>query len=118
LAIIATALSIVGILAAAAVYLQGRANRRAVEQPVLAQAWYYDAAVSAFMGGPGRALANLAARFDATVIDGAVNGVARIVSGSGTVLRRLQTGFVRSYAVGVALGAFVLMGYFFLARAS
>jgi NADH-quinone oxidoreductase subunit L len=63
-------------------------------------------------------LFDLAALFDRVVIDGAVNGVAQLVRGSGFVLRRVQSGFVRSYALGVALGAFVLMGYFFLARAS
>ena len=66
----------------------------------------------------GRKLFDLAALFDRVVIDGAVNGVAHIIRSSGFVLRRVQTGFVRSYALGVALGAFVLMGYFFLARAS
>jgi len=109
---------VVGIFAAAAVYLKGRADRQVIEQPVLAHGWYYDEGVTAFMGGPGRRLFDLAALFDRTIIDGAVNGVARFVRGSGWVLRRVQSGFVRSYAVGVALGAFVLMGYFFLARAS
>ena len=70
--------------------------------------------------GPGRVheLIALGAMFDRVVIDGAVNGVANLVRSSGAVLRRVQTGFVRSYAVGVALGAFLLMGYFFLVRAS
>jgi NADH-quinone oxidoreductase subunit L len=85
---------------------------------VLARGWFYDELVSRFMGGPGRKLFDLGAFFDRVVVDGAVNGVATVVRGSGTVLRRVQTGFVRSYALGVALGAFLLMGYFFLARAS
>jgi NADH-quinone oxidoreductase subunit L len=118
LAVIATALALVGIFFAAAVYLRDKANRSAIEQPVLARGWYYDEAVSRFMGGPGRRLFDLATMFDRVVIDGAVNGVASLVRGSGLVLRRAQSGFVRSYALGVALGAFVLMGYFFLARAS
>ena len=36
---------------------------------------------------------------DAGLIDGAVNGVGAVVSGSSSVLRRLQTGSVRTYAV-------------------
>jgi NADH-quinone oxidoreductase subunit L len=118
LAIIATAGAVVGIAAAFAVYLKRKADPKAIEQPVFAHGWYYDESVSRFMGGPGRRLFDLGALFDRVVIDGAVNGVASLVRGSGTVLRRVQTGFVRSYAVGVALGAFLLMGYFFLVRAS
>jgi NADH-quinone oxidoreductase subunit L len=118
LAVIATAGAVIGILVAAAVYLRGKANRSAIEQPVLAHGWYYDEGVTQFMGGPGRRLFDLAALFDRVVVDGAVNGVAQLIRGSGFVLRRVQSGFVRSYALGVALGAFVLMGYFFVARAS
>jgi NADH-quinone oxidoreductase subunit L len=118
LAIIATAGAVIGIAAAFAVYLKRKADARTIEQPVFAHGWYYDEAVTRFMGGPGRKLFDLGALFDRVVIDGAVNGVASLVRGSGTVLRRVQTGFVRSYALGVALGAFLLMGYFFLVRAS
>jgi NADH-quinone oxidoreductase subunit L len=118
LAIVATIGAVAGILVSRAIYLQRRSDPRTVEQPVFAHGWYYDELVTRFMGGPGRKLFDLAALFDRVVIDGAVNGVARLVTGGGTALRRVQSGFVRSYAVGVALGAFLLMGYFFLVRAS
>jgi NADH-quinone oxidoreductase subunit L len=118
LAIIATAGAFLGIAVSYAVYLKRTSDPRVIEQPVLAHGWYYDELVTRFMGGPGRKLFELGALFDRVVIDGAVNGVATVVRSSGTMLRRVQTGFVRSYAVGVALGAFLLMGYFFLARAS
>jgi NADH:ubiquinone oxidoreductase subunit 5 (subunit L)/multisubunit Na+/H+ antiporter MnhA subunit len=118
LAIVAIAGAVLGILAARAVYLNRKADPRTIEQPVFANGWYYDQAVTRFMGGPGRRIFDITALFDRAVVDGAVNGVANFVRASGTVLRRVQTGFVRSYAVGVALGAFVLMGYFFLVRAS
>jgi NADH-quinone oxidoreductase subunit L len=49
---------------------------------------------------------------DAAVIDGAVNGVGAAVSGSSTVLRRLQTGSVRTYAAGVFVGAVLIVGYY------
>jgi NADH-quinone oxidoreductase subunit L len=118
LAIIATGGAFLGIGASYLVYLKGKVDPRVVEQPVLAHGWFYDELVTRFMGGPGRKMFDLGALFDRVVIDGAVNGVATVVRTSGTVLRRVQTGFVRSYALGVALGAFLLMGYFFLARAS
>jgi NADH-quinone oxidoreductase subunit L len=118
LAIVAIVGSAAGIVASYRVYLRGRVDPREIERPLFAHAWYYDQEVSRFMGGPGRRLFDLFALFDRVVIDGAVNGVATIVRSSASVLRRVQSGFVRSYAVGVAIGAFVLMGYFFLARAS
>jgi NADH-quinone oxidoreductase subunit L len=45
---------------------------------------------------------------DAGMIDGAVNGVGRRSAGAGSVLRRLQSGNLRSYAAWVALGALVV----------
>jgi NADH-quinone oxidoreductase subunit L len=47
-----------------------------------------------------------------TVIDGAVNGVAGVVRGGGKGLRVLQSGYVRSYALGVAVGVVGLLAYF------
>jgi NADH-quinone oxidoreductase subunit L len=82
-----------------------------LEPEVLRQGWWYDAAVSAFMNGPGRAVATFSALFDNRVIDGAVNGVAAGVRYGGSQLRRLQTGYVRNYALGIAAGAAVLLGY-------
>jgi NADH-quinone oxidoreductase subunit L len=39
-----------------------------------------------------------------------VNGVAGLLRLGASQLRRLQTGYVRNYALGVAVGAFVLVG--------
>lgn len=50
--------------------------------------------------------------FDVQVIDGAVNGAASIVGGSADVLRRLQTGSVRTYAGSVFLGVVMILGYY------
>jgi NADH-quinone oxidoreductase subunit L len=99
-----------GILAAAAVYLWRRLQP--VEPKVLAHAWYYDEAVGAFVGGPGEAGFEGVAAFDRTVVDGAVNGIGASVRGGGGLLRRLQPGFVRSYALGVTAGVVVVLGYF------
>jgi len=37
-----------------------------------------------------------------------VSGVARAVAGTGELVRRLQNGYVRSYALTMALGVVVL----------
>lgn len=110
LAAVAVLAALLGIGLAARIYLQGR--MRPVEPAILAEGWRYDSTISAFMGGPGRAGFQATADFDATVIDGAVNGVAHAVSGSGRGLRVLQSGYVRSYALGVAVGVVALLGYF------
>jgi NADH-quinone oxidoreductase subunit L len=113
LAIIAIAAAVIGIAAAALVYLRRRV--RAVEPAVLAHAWYYDESITRFVGGPGTKGFGAVAWFDAHIIDGAVNGVATIVRTSGRGLRRVQSGFVRSYALGISAGVVVVLGYF-LAR--
>jgi NADH-quinone oxidoreductase subunit L len=110
LAVAALAAALVGIALAARVYLQKRT--KAVEPKVLAEAWYYDSTITAFMGGPGRQGFEAVSTFDAEIVDGAVNGVGAAVRGSGRGLRVLQTGFVRSYALGVAIGVVGLLAYF------
>jgi NADH-quinone oxidoreductase subunit L len=50
--------------------------------------------------------------FDVGVIDGAVNGLGRVMSMLGGVLRYLQPGFVRSYAAIILLGALAVVAYF------
>jgi NADH-quinone oxidoreductase subunit L len=110
LAVVATLASLAGIALAVRVYLQKRIAP--VEPEILAEGWRYDSAIAAFMGGPGEQAFEAVAAFDATVIDGAVNGVASAVRGGGKGLRLVQTGFVRSYALGVAVGVVALLAYF------
>lgn len=50
--------------------------------------------------------------FDVGFVDGMVNGAGQFVSDLGGLLRRLQVGFVRSYAAFILLGALVVIGYF------
>jgi NADH-quinone oxidoreductase subunit L len=49
---------------------------------------------------------------DAGLIDGAVNGVGMVVSGSSSVLRRMQTGSVRTYAFALLAGVVAMLGYY------
>ena len=50
--------------------------------------------------------------FDLGIIDGIVNGMGAFMAELGNVLRRVQVGFVRSYAAFILLGALVVIGYF------
>ena len=79
-----------------------------IELKVLAQGWYYDSSIAAFMGGPGRKAFDAVAWFDKNIIDGAVNGVASVVRVSSDRSRVVQTGYVRNYALGLTFGALVI----------
>ena len=58
---------------------------------------------------PGQALTATLVKTDEAVIDGAVRGVGRMALGSGSLLRGLQNGFVRSYAALILIGAALLI---------
>ena len=63
---------------------------------------------SAFMR-PGQALTATLVATDELVVDGTVRGVGSIAMGSGSALRGLQNGFVRSYAALILVGAVALV---------
>jgi NADH-quinone oxidoreductase subunit L len=58
---------------------------------------------------PGQALTSALVKVDDSVVDGAVRGVGKMALGSGSALRKTQTGFVRSYAVLILIGAAALI---------
>jgi NADH-quinone oxidoreductase subunit L len=82
-----------------------------LEPAILQKAWGYDAAVASVVGGPGEAAANGLAAFDKGIIDGAVNGAGTLVQEGGGRLRKLQTGYVRNYALGLAGGVVLLLAW-------
>ena len=58
---------------------------------------------------PGQALTSALVKVDQSVVDGAVHGMGKMALSSGSVLRKSQTGFVRSYAVLILIGAAALI---------
>ncbi len=50
--------------------------------------------------------------FDTRIVDGVVNGIGRVVKDLGGALRRIQTGRVQNYALGIAIGLLVMAGSF------
>ncbi len=114
LAAVAVVVAVVGILIARRLYLRDpvaleTGEHPSVEPELLRRAWGVDGAFSAFFGGPGRRLALAAAAFDRSVIDGAVRGTASVVQRTGQRSRVIQSGLVRRYALGIVVGAVVLM---------
>jgi NADH-quinone oxidoreductase subunit L len=58
---------------------------------------------------PGQAITSALVKIDQNIIDGAVHGIGKMALGSGSFLRKSQTGFVRSYAVLILIGAAALI---------
>jgi NADH-quinone oxidoreductase subunit L len=105
----ATLMGLAGMALGWFVYSRKKAESKdKIELKVLAQGWYYDSSIAAFMGGPGRKAFDAVAWFDKNIIDGAVNGVASVVRVSSDRSRVVQTGYVRNYALGLTFGALVI----------
>jgi NADH-quinone oxidoreductase subunit L len=112
LLVVAIIIAVAGVVASIAVYAKGKF--KVIEPKILADAWRYDSAVSALVGGPGRAAFGGVAAFDAKIVDGAVNGIGTEVRAASGLLRKMQSGLVRSYAFVIGLGAVVLLAWFLL----
>ncbi len=72
--------------------------------------WYVDEVYDRTIVNPTFQIADqLWKRVDVRVIDGAVNGIARGVAWCGWVVRLIQSGQVQHYALGMTLGAMVIL---------
>jgi NADH-quinone oxidoreductase subunit L len=107
---LAVVIAATGIAASVAVYAKGKFKK--IEPQILADAWKYDSAISAIVGGPGYKAFDAVAAFDAVVVDGAVNGVGKEVRATSGVLSRVQSGFIRSYALIIGIGVVVMLAWF------
>ncbi len=68
--------------------------------------------MSATVSGPLAQLASDASfEVDEGLVNGTVNGVACLTAQIGRQLRRVQTGYVRNYALGIGIGAAILLAY-------
>ena len=69
---------------------------------------YGDAFNEAVFMRPGQQLTSQLVKLDDDGIDGTVNGTAAAIGGMSARLRRVQNGFVRSYALTMTLGAAIV----------
>jgi NADH-quinone oxidoreductase subunit L len=65
---------------------------------------------------PGQWLTRLSVYFDNRGVDGLVNSLAALVGGTSGRWRRLQTGFVRSYALSMFFGAVIVVALLLAVR--
>jgi NADH-quinone oxidoreductase subunit L len=76
--------------------------------------WWFDDLNDLLFIRIGGRVANAAWWFDRTIIDGTVNQVGRSAGGLGSGLRRVQTGRVQNYALGIAVGLIVMAGSYLI----
>ncbi len=79
---------------------------------------YGNALNETLVATPGLWLTRFSVFLDNRGVDGAVNGLAAGLGGGSSRLRRLQTGFVRSYALSMLGGSFLLVAALLLVRFS
>ena len=77
---------------------------------------YGDAINEGLLMRPGQWLTRLSVYFDNRGVDGLVNTLAAATGGTSGRLRKLQSGFVRSYALSMLVGAVLLVGALLLVR--
>ncbi len=77
--------------------------------------WWFDDVYHGLFFVIGGAVAQGAWWFDSHIIDGVVNGVGAVTTLAGRELRRIQTGRVQNYALGIALGLLVMAAGFLVA---
>jgi NADH-quinone oxidoreductase subunit L len=73
--------------------------------------WFHDSVITRGFRASARFLAGT---FDLGIIDGIANGLASVTVRFAGSLRKVQTGYVRNYALTVLLGVVVIIGYLIL----
>jgi NADH-quinone oxidoreductase subunit L len=123
LLVVSAAVAVAGV--GLAWYVYGRSEVRAASigaprgplHRLLLGKYYVDELYDALIVRPLYRLCEWSARrFDLGVIDGAVNGVARLAQVGAAGLRRAQTGFVMNYAFAMLVGAVAVVAYLLARR--
>ena len=105
----------IGIAIAAIAHLGRRSDGPQMErflgpfEWLFANRFFLDQIYSAVVVKPLEGLAFVAAAVDRFVIDGAVDGVARLPVAAGSVVRRFQSGLVQRYALAAASGVLLMV---------
>jgi NADH-quinone oxidoreductase subunit L len=120
LMIFSSVIALIGIGAAAYLWLGKRGTVDAIAgslapiHRLLLGKYYVDELYDAAIVQPVKTLSTggLWKGVDAGLIDGTVNGVGLVVSGTSSVLRRMQTGSIRTYAFALFAGAISILAYY------
>ncbi|MGB3412283.1 MAG: NADH-quinone oxidoreductase subunit L [Microthrixaceae bacterium] len=115
LASAAIVFSFIGLYLGYLVYSKRKVAAEKIELAAMARGLYIDETYSRFADGPGTVIYQGVADFDGAVVNGIVDGVGSGTVGLARLIRPLQSGLVRNYALGIGAGA-VLMLIFIVTR--
>jgi NADH-quinone oxidoreductase subunit L len=73
--------------------------------------WFHD---KVLVAGYNRLTGLLALRVDLDVIDWIPNELGDLTKGAASAIRKIQTGYVRNYALSIFLGLVIILGYLLL----
>jgi NADH-quinone oxidoreductase subunit L len=111
LAAVDVAAALIGLAAAYTIWRDLTVGER-FESTFLERVWYWDDAYDATIGRPLTEVAVFSDTIvEPKVIDGAVAGVAVAIRNSAEGLRKIQSGFVRQYALAMVLGFAIIIVY-------
>jgi NADH-quinone oxidoreductase subunit L len=109
------ALALIGIFVAWRLYGKGfqyKENHNPAYQLVLHK-YYVDEALNAVILVPLQWIGRSATRFlEGDALDGGSRGIAWLLQKTSAGLRRLQTGYVRNYALAILIGAILIVVYY------
>ena len=112
LALADIAAALIGVIVAFWLWRGNEVDKPALEPAFLQRVWYWDDFYDTIIGRPSQRLATfLAWVVDVRVIDGAVNGTAQLAKATGNAARKLQTGYARNYALGIAIGMALIIAF-------
>lgn len=112
LAVISVIAGLIGITFAVMVWLRGRISSDGLEPTFLENAMYVDATYAKVVGGVGTEAFQFAADNDKRIVDGGVDGVGWVTHKLGEFIRPAQSGLLRNYAVGIAVGGLAVIVWF------
>jgi len=89
------------------------ATRVGLIYPILVEKYGFDRFNDWFFAGGARGIGSLMWHIgDVKLIDGLINGIAKLVNGFAGIIRHIQTGLLYHYAFTMILGLAVLLGWF------
>jgi len=115
--VVSTAIALVGIFLAYQMYIKKPelpkrlAERFRFFHKLLLNKYYVDEIYDALFVNPIKKISIhvLWKGVDVKMIDGSVNGIARLVGGIGNILRLLQTGYIRNYSFYIVVGCIFIV---------
>jgi NADH-quinone oxidoreductase subunit L len=111
LALISVFAGIAGIALAVLSWQTRRISTDRLEPDFLENAMYVDSTYARVVDGIGTSGFQGAADIDERVVDGTVDTIGKLTVRLGQLIRPAQSGYIRNYAVGVALGALAIVAF-------